>query len=244
LSVDYIGFNCTKAPFDDLNVRLAFCYDVNKDKLVNVSFAGTAQRADGLLPPGMPGFNKSITGAGYDVAKAKDLIAKSKYGSADKLPPITITVSAEGGAVAGYIEAIASQWEQDLGVDITIRGLEQERFTYALDGEVNEMFDFGWIADYPHPQDFLDILFHSGASQNYGMYKNTEVDALLDKANSSEYTASLPIYQQAEQKMVADGAFVPLFFGQNDTLVKPYVQGYKPNALGFVMLNTVSVQAH
>jgi len=107
------------------------------------------------------------------------------------------------------------------------------------------MFDFGWIADYPNPQDFLDILFHSGADYNYGGYSNPDVDALLDKAGrEQDFNASAALYQQAEQKMVDDAAALPLLFGQNYVLVKPYVKGYKFNPLGFVMLNNVSVEPH
>ncbi len=245
LSLTYIGFNSAQPPFDDVNVRLAFSYAVDKDKLVSVAFENTAQRADGILPPGMPGYNKNLTGLGFDVNKAKDAIAKSKYGSVDKLPPITITTSGQGGAFSGYLEAVAYQWKQNLGVSVTLRALEPQRYTYNLKSELDQMFDFGWIADYPSPQDFLDILFYSGRDNNFGGYSNTDVDTLIDKANQQkDFNAAAALYQQAEQKMVDDAAALPLFFGQNYALVKPYVKGYKPNPLGFVMLNRVSIMPH
>ena len=105
------------------------------------------------------------------------------------------------------------------------------------------MFYMGWIADYPHPQDFLDVLFHSGADNNYGGYSNPEVDALLEEAGvEQDRQLSLALYQQAEQKLVEDAACLPLWFGQNYTLVKPYVKGYDLNPLGIPMLNTVSIE--
>jgi oligopeptide transport system substrate-binding protein len=245
LSITYIGFNSAEPPFDDVNIRLAFSYAVDKDKLVSVAFKNMVQRADGILPPGMPGYNNNLVGLGFDVSKAKDLIAESKYGSVANLPPITLTTSGEGGAVSGYLEAIAYQWEQNLGVNVTIRALQPERYTYYLKSELDQMFDFGWIADYPHPQDFLDILFHSGADYNYGGYSNPDIDALLDEASrEQDFNASAALYQQAEQELVDDAATLPLFFGQDYVLVKPYVKGYEPNPLGFVMLNNVSVQPH
>ena len=105
------------------------------------------------------------------------------------------------------------------------------------------MFDMGWIADYPHPQDFLDVLFHSGADNNYGEYINPELDALLDMAGVElDNELSLALYQQAEQKLVDDAACLPLCFGQNYILVKPYIKGYNLNPLGFAMLNSVSFE--
>ena len=94
--------------------------------------------------------------------------------------------------------------------------MEPEYFFYHLMEEKDEMFDIGWIADYPHPQDFLDILFHSGGDNNWGEYSNPEVDALLERAAVEPDTGkSLELYQQIEQKLVADAACLPLWFGRN-----------------------------
>ena len=203
------------------------------------------QRADGILPPGMPGFNKDLSGLNYDVNKAKELIASSKYGDVSKLPPITITTAGWGGLISPELEAIIHEWRQNLGVEVKVRQLEPERFLYHLKEEKDEMFYMGWVADYPHPQDFLDVLFHSGADNNYGEYSNPEVDALLERAGvEQDSSLSLALYQQAEQKLVEDAACLPLWFGQNYILVKPYVKGYNLNPLGFAMLNEVSVEPH
>jgi oligopeptide transport system substrate-binding protein len=203
------------------------------------------QRADGILPPGMPGYNEALQGLGYDVAKAKELIAQSSYGDVSALPPITITTTGWGGPIESDLEAIVYQWRQNLGVEVKVRQLEPGRFLYNLKEEKDEMYSLGWIADYPHPQDFLDILFHSGADNNYGEYSNPEVDAILDRAGvERDSEQSLALYQQAEQKLVADAACLPIYFGQNYILVKSYVKGYDPNPLGFVRLNEVSVEPH
>ena len=55
---------------------------------------------------------------------------------------------------------------------------------------------------------------------------------------------SLALYQQAEQELVSDAACLPLWFGQNYTLVKPYVEGYELNPIGLPALNNVSVEPH
>ncbi len=243
LSFYYIGFNTAKPPFDDVNVRRAFSQAIDKDKLVSLVFRDMVRRADGILPAGMPGFNEDLSGLNYDVNKAKQLIRESKYGDVSRLPPITITTSGWGGQISGELEAIIHQWRENLGVEVKVRQLEPERFVYHLREEKDEMFDMGWIADYPHPQDFLDILFHSGTDNNYGGYSNPEVDALLEKANVElDNELRLALYQQAEQKLVEGAACLPLWFGRNYILVKPYVKGYNLNPMGFAMLNTVSIE--
>ena len=100
LSFSWIGFNVTKPPFDDVNIRKAFTMAIDKDKIIDLSLRNMVQRADGILPPGIPGYNKDLTGLGYDVAKAKELIAASKYGDVSKLPPITLTTSGYGAAIS------------------------------------------------------------------------------------------------------------------------------------------------
>ena len=244
LSFRYIGFNTAKPPFDDVNIRRAFSQAIDKDKLVSLVFKGTVQRADGILPPGIPGFNRALAGLGYDIVKAKDLIATSKYGDVSNLPPITITTAGWGGLISEELEAIIQEWRQNLGAEVRVRQLEPQRFLYHLKEEKDEIFYMGWIADYPHPQDFLDVLFHSGVDMNYGEYSNPEANTLLEMASiETDNNLSLALYQQAEQIMVEDAACLPLWFGKNYILTKPYIKGYNLNPMGFAMLNSVSIES-
>jgi oligopeptide transport system substrate-binding protein len=245
LSFFYVGFNTAQPPFDDVNIRRAFSQAIDKDKLVSLAFKDMMQLADGILPLGMPGYNEELIGLDYDVDEARELIANSSYGDVSQLPPITITTAGWGGLISSDLEAIVYQWRENLGVEVTVRQLEPERFLYHLQEEKDEMFYIGWIADYPHPQDFLEVLFHSGNDNNYGEYSNPEVDDLLERAGvEQDSSLSLALYQQAEQLVVEDAACIPLWFGQNYILVKPYVIGYKLNPLGFALLNEVSVESH
>ncbi|MCL0094798.1 hypothetical protein M1N58_02750 [Dehalococcoidales bacterium] len=159
------------------------------------------------------------------------------------MPPITITTAGWGGLISPELEAIIEEWRNNLGVEVKVRQLEPQRFLYHLREEKDEMFYIGWIADYPHPQNFLEVLFHSQAENNYGQYSNPEVDALLEMAGMEQNSErSLALYQQVEQKLVEDAACLPLWFGQNYLLIKPYIRGYELNPMGFAMLNKVSIK--
>jgi oligopeptide transport system substrate-binding protein len=244
LSFDWLGFDTNKPPFDDLNVRRAFSMAIDKDRIINLCMRNLVERADGVLPPGMPGFNENLNGLSYNVAEARALIASSKYGSVENLPPIVLTLSGYSVFLPSVVEAIIAQWRENLGVEVTVRQLEPDYYVYHLKQEKDNMFYMGWIADYPHPQGFLDVLFHTGGEYNFGDYSNPSFDALVEQAGiEMDKTKSLQMYQQAEQMLVDDAAMIPLYFGQNLILVKPYVQGYEPNALGYVMLNKVRIIA-
>jgi len=80
LSLYYIGFNTARPPFDDVNIRRAFCLAVNKEHIAKVILRDMINEADGILPPGMPGYDETLEGLAYSVEQAKELIAASKYG--------------------------------------------------------------------------------------------------------------------------------------------------------------------
>ena len=238
LSLFYIGFNTQKPPFDDVNVRRAFCHALNKERIIKLTLREMMTKADGILPPELPGYNETLKGLDYDVARANELIASSKYGSAANLPHITLTTTGWGGNIPPYLGAIVQDWQQNLGVEVTIRQLEPETFNYHLKEEADEMFVTGWIADYPDSQNFLDILFHTGAEYNSGNYSNPDVDTILDRAGvQPDETTRFNLYQQAEQIVVDEAACLPLWFGKTYLLIKPYVQNYKLDIQGIPTLS-------
>jgi len=243
LSLYYIGFNTQKPPFDDANIRRAFCHAVNKQRVIELTFKGMANKAEGIIPPGMPGYNENVTEISYDVAEAERLIAASKYGAISNLPPITVTVSGWGGNIPDYLGAIIYQWQENLGVEVTVRQLEPENFLYYLKEEKDELFMLGWVADYADPQNFLDNLFYTGSEYNVSEYSDPELDALLDDAAIEEDSATrFSMYQQAEQRIIDQAPCLPLWFGVNYVLVKPYVKNYKLSPIGIPNLSQVYIE--
>jgi len=243
LSFSWVGFNVTKPPFDDVNVRRAFTMALDKDRMIALIFRDLVQRAEGILPPGIPGYNPDLVGLDYNVAAARELINQSSYGDVANLPPITITTGGYGGLISPVLEAAVTQWRENLGVEVTVRVLDPNYYVYNLKAEKDEMFDMGWVADYPHPEDFLGVLFRTGAENNFAEYSNPAFDALIDQAGvEADAAASLELYRQAEQMLVNDAAILPLWFGENFVLVKPHVHGYVVNPLGFAWLNKVTIE--
>ena len=234
LDVWYIGFNTEVPPFDDPKVRQAFNQSLDKDKIIAVVLKGLYQRANGVLPPGMPGYNPNLKGLGFDPAKAKSLLQESKYKG--NLPPITFTIPSSSTTVDPVTEAIVEQWKTNLGVEVKIQQSEWATFLQDIKrnpakGKKNnfQLYELGWAADYPDPQDFVDILFHSKSLDNNGVYSNPEVDKLIDQARSeSNSEKRFKLYQDAEQIIVNDAAWVPLYHGKSYLLVKPQVRDYTP----------------
>jgi oligopeptide transport system substrate-binding protein len=185
-------------------------------------------QAKGILPPGMPGYNENLKGYPYDPERARRLIAESRYGDASNLPEITLNISGGGGAAAGQVATIVEMYKQNLGVDIAVQQTEWATYLWDLRAHRYQMFGLtaGWIADYPDPQDFLDILFHSESRNNDTGYSNPKVDSLLEEARGEQdFDKRMELYQQAEEMILDDAPIVPLTHNADYWLTKPYVEG-------------------
>jgi oligopeptide transport system substrate-binding protein len=228
LCTTYVTFDMTQPPFDDAKVRQAFTMAFDRQKFIDVVNNGVGVLAKGLFPPAMPGYNTSLKGLPYDPGQARQLLTQSKYGSAQGLPPIVFTSAGIGENVSQDVSAMADMWEKNLGVKITIENIEPDKYYDLLySGQHGQLFSGGWCADYPDPQNFADVLFHTGAQQNTGHYSNTQVDALLDQASAeTDVSKRIGLYQQAEQMLVDDAAALFILHDVSYVLVKPYVKGY------------------
>jgi ABC-type oligopeptide transport system substrate-binding subunit len=155
-------------------------------------------------------------------------LSESKYGGADKLPPIVFTSSGFGSDVDSDVSALIEMWQTYLGVSIQVENLEPDKFFDKLhQGQHGQLVSFGWCADYPDAENFADALFHTGAQQNLGHYSNPKVDALLEKARvERDVNRRIQMYQAAEQTLVDDAAAIFLYHDLSFVLVKPYVKGY------------------
>lgn len=241
LSTFYVGFNVKEPPFDDVKVRQAFAMAIDKERIAEVVLRDLVVPAKGILPPGMPGYNENLQGLPYDPERAKQLLAESRY--AGNLPPITMAVAGRGATVGPTTEAILAMWQENLGVTVEIQQAEFATFLQDVRQGRYQMFELGWIADYVDPEDFLDIKLHGQSPDNDTRYSNPEVDRLLEQARTEpDHERRLSLYQQAEQIIVNDAPWIPLFHDKAAVLVKPYVKDYFVEPLVIPKLRYVRIE--
>lgn len=242
LSIFYTGFNVTKPPFGDPLVRRAFAMALDVDRLVADVRGGYEQKADGLLPPGIPGYTRGSPVIRYDPQEARRLLAQSVYGGPQGLPPIVYTTSGQGG-VSDTTAAIVNMWRQNLEVEVTIRQIPSRQYYDQLNDEVDNLYGQGWIADYPDPENILDVLFHTGATNNVGSYSNPAIDVLLESARTEQdVTRRLALYRRANEMLLEDAAAIPIWYDRTYMLVKPYVTGYNITPQGLPTLEQVRLE--
>jgi oligopeptide transport system substrate-binding protein len=228
LCTGYVVFDNTQPPFDDINVRKAFSMAFDRQRYIDVVMRGKALPAMGPFPPGLPGFNYGLQGLPYDPEQARQLLKQSKYGGAEGLPPIVYTNGGIGSYVSSDVAAMAEMWEQNLGVTLTIENIEYNYYYEQIySGNHGQIFGGGWCADYPDPENFADVLFHSSSNQNQGGYSNPELDVLLEQARvEQDVKKRIAIYQQAEQIIVNDAPVLFTTHSLSYQLVQPYVKGF------------------
>ncbi len=226
LSTSFIVFNTRKAPFDDPKARMAFAMSIDRNKLNDVVFKKMPVVATGILPQAFPGFNQNLKGIPYDPEGAKKLLAESKYASG--LPDIVWSTVGGGGSAGSDVQAIAEMLKENLGANISVEQTDWATYLSQINGtNVDfQMFDIGWSADYVDPHNFIGLLFRGGSLNNWSGYDNPVVNQLIDAASvEPNLDKRIQEYQQAEEKILQDAPVLPLTYGRDFWLTKPYVKG-------------------
>ncbi len=237
LDIQYLAFDVRQAPFHDMKVRQAFSLAIDRQKICDVVWKGMRVPAEGIVPPGMPHYTREKSLVNYDPQRAKELITESEYGEVDQLPPVTLSISGREGQLPPVIEAIVAMYRDNLGLEIAVEQTED-----VLAGEP-QFFSLGWIADYPDPEDFLDILFHSQSGLNRTHYANAQVDRLLEEARvETDIERRMELYKQVEEIIVTEAPWVPLWHSVDYVLTKPYVKGATYAAAIYPWLSTVYLE--
>lgn len=239
--VEYIGFDLEKPPFDDVDFRRAMNMAIDKETITEIVLLGLRTPAYGALPIGFPGHDPDLEGLHFDPEQARRFLEQSKYADPDTRPRIVLTLRSTGGAIGPEFETLIEMWRQNLGVEVEIQQVEWAAYLQDLysDERKYQSFSIGWTADYPDPQNFLDILFHSASNSNFTGYSNPEFDRLLEQARvEQEERKRINLYRQAERYLVNDAPWLPLWygrkldlFGDQFVLLKPYVKGYVPTPM-------------
>ena len=226
-TISYLALNTNVPPFDDVNVRRALGFSINRTLIAEVTFNNMLAPATGILMPELPGYTPGDKTFTFDPDEARRLLAASKYGSAENLPEIILTEV--GGGAEGRIDtqAFIQQWKEELGIDVRIEQTDFATILARQDEGSLQMFNAGWIMDYPDPEDILDLKFYSGSALNDVNYSNTDVDAILEEARIEQDPGRrLELYQQAEILIIEDAAWLPLYFSQSHVVINEDVEGW------------------
>jgi len=225
LNTTYLSYNCSKPPFDNVKVRQAISSAINADAVVrNVTF-GLGERAHSVMAPSIFGYTAIEEPYGYNVERAKQLMAEAGYADGFKTTLVVNAVNASTSA-----EIIQNMLAQ-IGIEVEILAYD---FNNWLDTIVNgrqDMYIGGWTTVTGDADYALRNSFHTdnkGTGGNRSYYSNPEVDALLEQAAvemNQEIRAEL--YKKVQEILAEEAVYVNLQIGQVHLAAGKHVKGLK-----------------
>ncbi|MEA2608026.1 MAG: oligopeptide transport system substrate-binding protein [Chloroflexota bacterium] len=232
LSVEYYGFDTTKPPFNDVRVRRAFGSAINWRRLAALAGSdGSAQVANSMVPPGIPGRSDADFVPKYDPAGARTLLAEAGFPGGAGFPATTLMTDG-----SGFDEAIIAEAKRELGVTLSSETMGEGYFD-RLATDPPQMWALGWVADYPGRNDFLGVLLGTGASANYGRWASKSFDAAIaDAGSATDPAAVAAAYDRAEGIVRDDVPVVPVSYGPGWALSRTGLLGAIQNGLGIVRM--------
>ena len=236
----YVGFNVNKPPFNNKLVRAAFSYALDRNIFPKVLRRGEIP-ASTWIPPGLKEFYSPEIGCNYSPKLAKDLLAKAGYPNGNGFPEVTMLFPTREDAKL-VAEAAQSIWQRVLNIEVKIVNQEWKVYLNTLQQDPPHLFRMSWGADYPDPDTFM-TLFTSSSGNNHGRWKNKTYDEIISQsATTLNLTERKLLYKKAQKILLVDEiAIAPLFFNTQIVLNKPWVKGFKFNAMDLMFCEEINI---
>ncbi len=180
-----------------------------------------------------------LIGLGFDPEKAKALMAEAGYSEGKGLPPITLSFNTDptNRLIAENIQA---QWKRNLGVTVALDNMEWKVYLRQLKENTPQIFRLGWGADYPDPDNFLN-LFTTQSGNNNTHWGDPVYDRLISEAASEpDVYRRIRLYDEAQRILTEKAVpIMPLFFAAQNLLISPSIEGLEINAMDLLYLKKV-----
>lgn len=257
LTTEYYFFNMTEKRFQDVRVRKAFNYAIDRKRLADNVLRNQYYEYGiyGITPPigsAFKGYGFSeIKKEGYDFnpVLAKKLLAEAGYPGGKGFGSVNLRFDIKdiNSAVA---EEIASQLNETLGINVNLDGSTFEQRNLDEKKANGDLFRTAWIADYVSPETFLMNFYgklvpkdiNEESAINHARYVNPKFDELFDKARQSDRKKRYDYFTQAEVELMKNPPIIPLWYANNFTITYSKYRNLKNNPLQILDLRKVYIK--
>lgn len=247
----YYTFNTKRAPFDNVKVRQAINYAIDKEKLVDNILQGQAIGSAnyGITPSTFVGYDiKKIQGYVFDLKKAKQLLAEAGYPGGIGFPEVNILVNSGNSRNSSVAVEIQKQLKENLNINVNFESLPNvQKFDLQMRGR-SDIYRDAWVADYPSPESFLTIFVGEGVPEdlnatsfpNTARYQNPVYDEYFKKGRDSNIKDTSYFYfLKAEQVLINDAVIIPLWYEGSYRLLSNRIKNFQLNAMRYYDLTRV-----
>ncbi|MFB6258774.1 MAG: ABC transporter substrate-binding protein [Flavobacteriales bacterium] len=251
MSTQFYEFNLTKEIFQNIHVRKAFSYAINRDSIVKHVLEGEAYGPGnyGITPPTFDNYDiKKIDGYSFQPQKARKHLKKAGYPKGEGFPSIKIELNRGGGKNTRVAIAIQNQLEEVLNIHVD---LEMVSFSKKLENAKKAkggIWRSAWIADYPSPENFLWLAYGGQVPEdpkktswpNVTRYQNPRFDSLYLKGLTSQnQDSSYKYFRKAERIMMNDAPMIILWYGEKYRMIHSQVRNLHANPMKYYDLRRV-----
>ncbi len=227
LELVYVAINTTRGPLKDVRVRQAINHAIDRRVLVNNLVAGRGHLAAGVIPPELPGGDKTRVGYAFDTLRAKQLLRDAGYPNGIDLELWTSTnptYTRIAETLQGYLQLA--------GIRVKIVQRESAAAREAARKGQTDLFVKDWYADYPDAENFLYPLLHStnkGVGGNVSFFNNPQFDSLVSLSRrEQDEPKRIALYKQADELAFREAPMVFLYFYNELYAVQPWIRGFMP----------------
>lgn len=227
LATYFFRFNVDKPPLNDVRVRRALSYVINRREMVERVTLGGQLPAGCFTPPDTAGFTATAA-VPYDPVRARQFLAEAGYPGGKGFPQLEFLYNTSEGH-RKIAEAIQQMWRRELGIEITLVNQEGKVWSDTMRQRNYQIARMAWIGDYVDPSTFLDIMTGNNGNNLTG-WDSPEYDRLIAEAGqTADETKRYALYQRCEQILADECPIAPLYFYTRDNLRLPSVKGWYDN---------------
>lgn len=258
LSTHYYGFNLQTNPFFSIKeVRQAFNLAIDRNKIADFTIKGEGRPASYGIVPYTEVFEKngydyrSLRGFKFDSDSAKKLLASVGYPNGKGLPEFNLEINSGGGDRNIMVAlAIQKMLKENIGVNMNMSVVSWPEHVENVQTGKNDFFRYAWVSDYADPESFLTLFYGKLVPDHYqeksyinlSRFKNKAFDSLFLSAKAqADKKKRYKLFSQAEQIILDEAAFMPLFYDENFRLVQKNVHNLEENPLNYVDMRTTYI---
>ncbi|MCX8079724.1 MAG: peptide ABC transporter substrate-binding protein [Bacteroidia bacterium] len=234
---------------DKKEVRKAFIHAIDRQKISNFTIQGEGYPAEyGFVPYSevfeKQGYNyKAIPQYPYDPQKAKEYLKAAGFENGKGFPEITLEINSGGGDRNTLVaEVVQTMLKENLNVNVKINIVPMSEHITNVQSAKVEFFRFGWVADYPDPETFLNQFLSNSVPatlqeksySNFTRYKNPRFDSIFNAANlQNDPKLRMEMLSKAEALLMEDVPVIPLFYDEVFYLEQNNVRGVPANPMKY-----------
>ena len=240
LGTYYYLVNTDRPPVDNVLVRRALSYALDRDTLTRTVLQNTAIPAYSITPPDTLGYNPPKL-FDYNPEKARELLAEAGYPNGEGWPGLEIIYNTQE-AHRKIAVAVQQMWKRELNIDVTISNQEWKVYLNSVSQRDFQIARRGWIGDYVDANNFLDLFITDGGNNNTGYSDEIYDDIILNRAPKAKSRQErYDLFLEAETMMMNDMPIIPIYTYTSKHLIHPSVEGIYANLMDSLNLKYVKL---